>query len=124
MQAKLIATEVTWLTADFDYQPNNQGLQLVQGAVRLSANVIAEVPDQFASQMVGRLLSYCDMPVINGRTRAIAEGTRNPGSGRCTRHLTRREPRCSGPHRPRQFCRGVALSGDGRIAVSASSDQR
>lgn len=39
--------------------------QLIRGAIRLSAHVIAKDPAQFASQLFGRLLSYQDLPAIS-----------------------------------------------------------
>ena len=96
-------------------------LDLIHGAVRLSSNVVAE---QFASQMVGRLLPYCDLHAISEFSTKVAKGARapwlrplhpvlHPPGTALTRNLT--------GHRRR--VNGVALSGDGRIAVSSSDDQ-
>jgi hypothetical protein len=78
LEAKLAATDVTALTVDFDYLPSEEDLQLVQGAIRLSSNVIANDPDQFTSQMVGRLVSYQDMPAIADFSGRVAEGGQKP----------------------------------------------
>ena len=58
--------------------PDQEALSLLVEAVRLSAHAIGEDPGQFASQMVGRLLSYQDMPGIAGFLHGVAEGTRTP----------------------------------------------
>lgn len=44
--------------------PDKESLAFIHGAVRLSSNVTAKDPEQFASQMVGRLLSYRDVHSI------------------------------------------------------------
>jgi WD40 repeat protein len=58
--------------------PDKEALDLIQGATRLSSNVIEKDPGQFASQIVGRLMSYQDMPAIEEFTTRVAEGTRTP----------------------------------------------
>ena len=54
---------------------DKEALELMHGAIRLSAHVVGNDPDQFASQMVGRLLSYRDMPAIKEFTRRVYRGT-------------------------------------------------
>ena len=124
LQAKLRATDVTALTADFDYQPNDEDMQLVQGAVRLSSNVIAKDPEQFASQMVGRLVPYCEMPAVGEFSERVAKGMQAPwlrelhpalhppGTG-LIRNLTGQMG----------YVSAVAVSPDWLRAVSASDDQ-
>jgi WD40 repeat protein len=103
---------------------DKEALELIHGAVRLSSHVIDEDPDQFASQMVGRLLSYEDIPAIGKFTKRVAQGA---------------QPRWLRPLRPSlhppgtalirtleghsSVINGVAVSGDGRRAVSASWDK-
>ena len=97
---------------------------MIQGAIRLSSNVIGKNPKQFASQILGRLLTYSDMSAIQEFGEQVVErahfpwlrplwpALHPPGTGLlCT--LT--------GHTSSVTC--VALSGDGRIAVSASWDQ-
>src|ERR1017187_3016673 len=58
--------------------PNPEALELIRGAVRLSAHVIDKDPRQFASQVVGRLLPYCDVPAIRQCIDEIAAGAPKP----------------------------------------------
>lgn len=44
LQRKLEATDINALIADYDYLPEDKDLQLVQSAIRLSANVLARDP--------------------------------------------------------------------------------
>ena len=92
IQAKLQATGVVQLLADYDLalglqsvgglqkprstvlgDSDREAVDLVHDAIRLSSHVIAKDPDQFASQMVGRLMSYEDMPVIADFTERVVE---------------------------------------------------
>jgi WD40 repeat protein len=57
MQAKLDATDITELIADYNYLPDDDVLRLVQGAVRLATNVVTQDKRQLASQLIGRLLA-------------------------------------------------------------------
>jgi NB-ARC domain/TIR domain len=45
--------------------PERQALELIHGAIRLSAHIIERDPAQFASQLVGRLLPYQGLPSID-----------------------------------------------------------
>jgi WD40 repeat protein len=57
IQTKLRIAGVTSLVADYDLLQDDQDVSLVQGALRLSAHVLAEDPEQLASQLLGRLLA-------------------------------------------------------------------
>ena len=102
---------------------NKEALELIHGAIRLSSHIIRKDPDQFASQLVGRLLAYQDMPPIRDFSVRIVEGMRTPW-------LRSLKPALYPPGTSliRDFeghgrrIRGVALSRDGRIAISASDD--
>ena len=104
-------------------EPETSALRIVQGALRLSANVMARDPDQFSSQMVGRLLPCQDVPGVDEFVKRVVEGTRIPWlrSLQATLH-----PPGTALIRTLQGhawgVNGVALSGDGRLAVSASND--
>ena len=64
MLAKLKATDVNALIGDYEFSKGDADTGLLQGALRLSANVLAADTNQFASQLVGRLLPYHDSPAI------------------------------------------------------------
>ncbi len=103
--------------------PDREALALIHGAMRLSSNVIRKDSTQFVSQLVGRLLPYGDIPAIQrfakmitkGATapwlRSIWSGLLPPGMG-----LVRTLEGHSGP------VNDVAITPDGRRAVSASGD--
>ena len=104
--------------------PDKEALELIHGAIRLSAHVIGKDPEQFASQMVGRLLPYRDMPAIERFTERVVEGTRTPW-------LRPLQPALHPPGTSlirtleghSDAVNGVAVSADGRRAVSASDDK-
>ena len=58
MHAKLSATDANALLADYERVELSDELLLVRDAVRLSSHVLAVDREQFASQMIGRLLPY------------------------------------------------------------------
>jgi WD40 repeat protein len=103
---------------------DKEALDLIHGAIRLAANVIAKDPSQFASQMIGRLLPYRDVPAVERFAGQVAEGTRtawlrllHPGLHPPGTALVRTLVGHSG------WVNAVAVSGDGRRAVSASADK-
>lgn len=57
LQAKLRATDVNALLADYDpFVKDDEELRLVQGSIRLSAPILKKNPDQLAPHLLGRLL--------------------------------------------------------------------
>jgi WD40 repeat protein len=60
LEAKLNATDVNSLIADYDYLTEDKELRLVQGAIRLSANVLSRDKTQLAGQLMGRMQSFRD----------------------------------------------------------------
>jgi WD40 repeat protein len=58
--------------------PDPEALELIHGAVRLSAHVIEKDPRQFASQLVGRLLPRRDIPAIQQFIDQITAGAPKP----------------------------------------------
>ena len=103
--------------------PNPEALELIRGAVRLSAHVIEKDPRQFASQVVGRLLSYRDNPPIQQFIDEVAAGAPRPW-------LRLLHPALHPPGTPllrtleghSASVYGVAVTPDGKRAVSASHD--
>jgi hypothetical protein len=103
--------------------PNPKALELVRAAVRLSAHVIKNDPQQFASQMAGRLLAYRDRKAIREFVERIGALTLRPWLrplGPClTAPGTGLIRVLTGHH---ELIFSVALSADGKVAVSASTD--
>lgn len=58
LQAKLDATDVNALIADYDLLPDDVEFRLVQGALRLSAHALVQDKTQLRSQLWGRLLTF------------------------------------------------------------------
>jgi WD40 repeat protein len=103
--------------------PNPGALELIRGAVRLSAHVIEKDPRQFASQVVGRLLPHRDAPAIQQFIDEIASGAPTPWLRPL--HPALHPPgtpllRTLEGHASNVF--SVAVTPDGQRAVSASED--
>ena len=64
IQAKLINTDINSLLADYDHLPDNTELQLIRGALQLSAHVLSQDPRQLPSQLHCRLLKQPE-PVLH-----------------------------------------------------------
>jgi WD40 repeat protein len=123
MQAKLKAADVNALVADYELLKPSTEAELLQGALRLSAHVLAADAGQFASQMVGRLQPHCDSP----RIRCFSEGVAAAAVGPWLRPLrpTLHSPGDALVRTLVGHCSavaGVAITPDGRRAVSASWD--
>jgi WD40 repeat protein len=104
--------------------PDREVLALMRDAVRLSSHVIEKEPSQFASQVLGRLLPYRDVPTIQRFIDEIAAGAPTPWL----------RPLHSALHPPgtpllrtlvghTHYVSGVAVTADGRRAVSTSVDK-
>ncbi len=123
LKAKLDATDVNALIGDFEYLKPSREAELIQGALRLSSHVLAKDPTQFASQMAGRLLPHDAQPSVHRFTFLLTQAADRPW-------LRLRQPaldppgagllRTLGGHS--DWVSGVAVSPDGRRAVSASHD--
>jgi hypothetical protein len=72
LQEKLATTDPNTLIADYDYLPEDKHLQIVQSAIRLSANVLARDARQFAGQLTGRLLGNTS-PSIQALLKEVVE---------------------------------------------------
>jgi len=123
LAGKMAAVEPSALLADFDYVPNDVALQLVRGALRLSAAVLMHDPAQFAAQMIGRLMPYGEDPAIGAFSSAL--GARAPAVWLRPLGASLQAP--GGPmlytlRGHRGDVTGVAVTPDGATAVSASYD--
>src|SRR5271166_5339666 len=123
LQAKLVATNINALIADYDYLPNESDLQLIQSAIRLSAHVLARHAQQLPAQLTGRLLGN-RAPSIQALVNQAAEWKAWPWFRPLAPSLTvaggpmiRTLEGHTGP------VRAVAVTPDGCRAVSASDDQ-
>jgi WD40 repeat protein len=120
--AKLSNTDPNALIADYNYLPEDKDLQLVQSALRLSTHVLARDQLQLASQLTGRLLGIEDND-IQGLLKQTAEKAPCPWLRSIRANLT--PP--GGPlvrilQGHSNSVSGVAITPDGRPAVSASWD--
>jgi WD40 repeat protein len=103
---------------------DQQALGLIRGAVRLSAHVIEKDPQQFASQLLGRLLPHRDAQAIQQFIDEIAAGVPAPW-------LRLLQPALQTPRTAllrtleghSDSVSGLAVTPDGKRAVSASEDK-
>jgi len=122
IQAKLDATDVNSLITDYDYLPDDHTLGLVQGAVRLSAHILANDKSQLAGQLLGRLQSFQEPEI-----KSMLEQART--SKKCTwlHPLTASLTPPGGPlirtlEGHTGPVRAVMVTNDGSRAISASYD--
>jgi WD40 repeat protein len=130
--AKVAAAMV--LDLDDDYQallqdapvselPRRDTLRLIQGTLRISLHVVAKDPGQFASQMRGRLLAHQAKPGIAAFLEDLDVSTPRP---RLRPLWPTLEPAGGSLMRILEghtsHVEAVALSADGKRAVSGSSD--
>ncbi len=102
--------------------PHREALDLIRGAVRLSSNVIERHPQEFASQVVGRLLPHRPALGINQFVDQITAGAPVPW-------LRPLHPALHPPGTSlfrilegSSIVNGVAVTPNGKRAVSASGD--
>ena len=65
IQAKLESTDVNLLISDYDHLPDDQVLALLQGALKLSAHVLARDSHQLAGQLLGRMQSFQETEIVS-----------------------------------------------------------
>jgi WD40 repeat protein len=124
MQAKLKATNVNALISDYDHLKPSAEMELIQDALRLSSHVLATDVEQFAGQMVGRLLPHQGSPAIQ---RFIDEVV--AAAPACWLHPLHAALHPPGTELVRTleghsyYVSGVAVTPDGKLAVSASGDK-
>jgi hypothetical protein len=121
IRAKLAATDVPSLLVDYDLLADPDA-GLVRDALRLSSHVIAADKAQLASQILGRLMVLPSPPI-----QALIDGAVKKGDEPWIRPLT---PNLMPPGTPllrtlkghSNWVSAVAVSPDGRMAVSGSRD--
>ena len=104
--------------------PDTEALRLIRGAVRLSSHVIARDPNQFASQVVGRLLGHTQQSTIASFSETLKNSVPQPW-------LMPLRPVLDGPasglirtlEGHSNSLNAVAITVDGRRAISASKDK-
>ncbi|MDZ8055878.1 MAG: NB-ARC domain-containing protein [Aulosira sp. ZfuVER01] len=121
LQAKLENININALLADYDFLPEDENLQLIQGALRLSAHILNEDKQQLAGQLLGRLLGFekeeiqrlltqaqqCKIPGLLPQTASLT-----PPGGFLVRTLVGHS----------NWVSAVALSPDGKYVISGSHD--
>jgi WD40 repeat protein len=115
LRAKLEATDITALVADFETFVPDDPLWLVQGALLLSSAYLAADKAQLASQLIGASRPACTTKSITAR-RAPTLGAARSGFDRCSPHSMLRaaaDPRLSRLCRRRRTPRHRALDRDG-----------
>jgi WD40 repeat protein len=123
MQAKLKIAGIQSLISDYELLPEDQDLQSIMATLQLSAHVLSPDPGQLASQLTGRLLAQKSLNI-----QWLLEEIRKNQKAPWLRPFT---PSLAGPGGSLMFTltghngkvRGVAVTSDGRRAVSTSSDK-
>jgi len=122
LQAKLEATDVTALVSDFRFFTHDRPLRTVYGAIRLAAHVLARDKVQLAGQLLGRLAAGGPMEIVS-----LCEQASQWRGAIWLRPL---ESSLIEPGGPLLFTltghsgavRAVAVTSDGRYAVSGADD--
>ncbi|MCI0695865.1 NB-ARC domain-containing protein [candidate division KSB1 bacterium] len=120
---KLAVSEINALLADYDFFPEDRELRLVQSALRLSANQLTRDRQQLPSHLLGRLLGQTSPDTQSLLAQATKKAKRP-----WLRPLT---PSLTTPGGPllrtleghSKYVNAVAITPDGKYAVSASSDK-
>ena len=123
IQAKLERADVSALLADYEDLKEDETCALVRDAIELSAHVISAHPEELASQLVGRLLAHDDDP----RIREFSHNAQRIATAPWLRPL---KPALDPPGTPllrtlaghSDTVHGVAVTADGKRAISASWD--
>ncbi|MCY6494585.1 beta-propeller domain-containing protein [Leptolyngbya sp. GGD] len=122
IEAKLTATDINALLADYEWAPDDTELRLIQGALRLSTHVLSQDMRQLPSQVYGRLLGQ-STPRVQALLHQITQFQTSPWL-RC---LVPSLETVGGPllrtltgHTA--WVNGVAVTPNGRYILSASWD--
>ncbi|BAY30193.1 WD repeat protein [Nostoc carneum NIES-2107] len=121
LQGKLENININALLADYDFLPEDENLQLIQGALRLSAHILNEDKQQLAGQLLGRLLGFEGSEIQRLLTQV--QQCQNPGLLPQTASLT-----SPGGSLVRTLVghsssvKALALTPDGKYVISGSDD--
>jgi WD40 repeat protein/energy-coupling factor transporter ATP-binding protein EcfA2 len=122
LQANLDGIDVNSLIVDYDYLSDDSDIRLVQGAIRMSAQVLARDKTQLAGQLFGRMQSFQESGI-----QSMLEQAREWEGDLWLRPLTTSLTPPGGPlvriqggHTSSVLA--VAVMPDGKRAISASSD--
>ncbi|BAY24597.1 WD-repeat protein [Calothrix sp. NIES-2100] len=121
LQGKLDNININALIADYNFLPEDENLQLIQGALRLSAHILNEDKQQLPGQLLGRLLGFereeiqalltqaqeCKTPSLLPQTASLTSP-----SGCLVRTLAGHS----------HSVNAVALTPDGNYVISGSAD--
>ena len=122
MRSRLRVGGVTGLLTDYTSVPDHPGLALVQATIRLSAHVLAIDPDQLPAQLAGRTIGRREPELARLHATALAWPH---AAWLCPIRPTLAQPgealrqTLTGHDGP---VNGVAVSADGRTAVSGGDD--
>ena len=123
LQARLEKTDLTSLISDFDLLPEDEEIRLCQSCLQLSSHVLIRDGDQLFGQLLSRM-QHLKLQGIMG----LMEQARGKKDRPWLRPMTASLTPPGGPlirtlagHQSGVWA--VALTGDGRRAVSASSDK-
>jgi len=123
LEARLEKTDITSLISDFDFLPEDEELSLCQDCLRLSSHVLFENPFHLADQIMGRM-----QHISSSGIRGLIKQARTDKGRPWLRPLTTSLTPPGGPLirtlSGHTFgTRAVAMTPDGRRAVSASGDK-
>ena len=113
------------MLTDYTTVPDQPGLALVQATIRLSAHVLAVDPDQLPAQLAGRTIGRCEPELA--RLHASARAWPH-AAWLCPIRPTLAQPgealrQTLTGHTGPGWVRAVAVSADGRTAVSGGDDR-
>ncbi|MBD2205990.1 NB-ARC domain-containing protein, partial [Calothrix sp. FACHB-168] len=121
LQAKLENININALLADYDFLSENEDLQLIQGALLRSVHILIQDKQQLPGQLLGRLLGFESLAIQALLTQA--QQCKTPGLLPQIASLT---PPGSSLVRTLEghsySVNAIALSADGKYAISASDD--
>ncbi len=122
LQARLTASDVATLIADYDWLPADATLRLVQSSIRLAAFMLARDKTQLAAQLIGRLLAS-NAPEISVLLDQAKQWKATPWLRPLIPSLTPPGALLWDLVQAHDgTARAVALTSDGKRAISASND--